>query len=270
MEKVTFLVAAYGDRLLNVPDIFLKQREEVSYIVVSQCTSKSTQDEFLKKISQRSDVFSVFSDETGVTKSRNLAIKHIPNDASYVFFLDDDVELEEFAYERVVQAFAKNDYEVLTFSVSDLTGNRLIKNYADKEFKHNNISILKVGTIEIAVKASVLLDKPHITFPENLGAGAKYPLCDEPVFLNRLSKSGCKLGYVPEVITRHPLESSGKEIKSSNEMIARGIAFREIFGSLSLVLNVAFFIKSFKKIRYNKALALRDIYKGYFYNDQVY
>lgn len=236
----------------------------MSYVVVSQCTSKSTQDEFLKKTSHRSDVFSVFSDETGVTKSRNLALKHIPNDTSYVFFLDDDVELEELAYERVVQAFSRNDYEVLTFSVSDLTGSRLIKNYAGKEFRHNNISILKVGTIEIAVKASVLIDKPHLNFPENLGAGAKYPLCDEPVFLSRLSKSGCQLGFVPEVITRHPLESSGKEIKNSNEMMARGIAFREIFGSLSLVLNFAFFLKSFKKIRYSKLLALRDIYKGYF------
>ncbi|MGR4989850.1 glycosyltransferase [Vibrio rotiferianus] len=264
MEKVTFLVAAYGERLLNVPDIFLRQREEVSYVVVSQCTSKSIQDEFLKKISHRSDVVSVFSDETGVTKSRNLAIKHIPSDASYVFFLDDDVELEKLSYEKLIQSFAKSDYDVLTFSVSDLAGNRLIKNYADKEFKHNNISILKVGTIEIAVRASVLLENSHITFPENLGAGAKYPLCDEPVFLSRLIKSGCKLGFIPEVITRHPLESSGKEIKNSNEMMARGIAFREIFGSLSLVLNFAFFLKSFKKIRYSKLLALRDIYKGYF------
>ncbi|MGY0616916.1 glycosyltransferase [Vibrio sp. FJH11] len=264
MKKVTFLVAAYGERILNVPNILLPQRDEISYVVVSQCAAQSTQNEFLNHISHRSDVVTLFSDDKGVTKSRNIALKHIPQDSSYVFFLDDDIVLEKQCYERITMAFDNSDYDVLTFSVSDLEGKRLIKNYSNKEFRHNNISILKVGTIEIAVKASILLNNPNIVFPENLGAGAQYPLCDEPVFLRSLSKSGYKLGFMPEVITRHPLESSGKEIKNSNEMIARGIAFKEIFGGWSILLNLAFYIKSFKKIRYSKIIALKDIYKGYF------
>lgn len=263
MTKVTFLIAAFGERLLNVPNILLDKHDNIDYVVVAQCVSDACREQYLSLVEQRNDINTIFSEQKGVTKSRNIALKNIPGSTDIVFFLDDDVVLERNCYDTIVSAFSGSDFDVITFTVSTLEGDKLLKNYATKTFSHGKFSILKVGTIEIAARAEIFARHPELCFPEHMGAGAQYPLCDEPVFLSRISRAGYPLGFIPQVVARHPWESSGKGIANQYAMMSRGIAFREIFGlASSLVLNFVFYMKSLNKIKYNKLKALRDIYKG--------
>lgn len=264
--KICILVSTYENGIFRLPGVIKQRHQSLTYIVVHQvfnASDLSRYNDFLdREITHRDDVELITTIGKGVTKSRNLAIKNINNECDYVIFCDDDVVVENDIIDTVVKGFEITDYDVITFSVSDPEGTHLLKQYPTQSKKHDDYSILKVGTIEIAAKAEIFRQYPDINFPEYLGAGSEYPLCDEPVFLKRIMNAGFSLGFLPDVIMRHPLESSGKTIKSKNEMMSRGIAFREIFGFKSVFINLAFFLKAFNKINYNKWQAFKDIYAG--------
>ena len=264
MIRLTFLISTFGDRLLSVPTIFLDQNNLVDYLVVGQEVSVDIEKRFTRLIKDRDDVRCVYVAGKGLTKSRNIALRNVLDDTDIVYFLDDDIVLEPDCYSTIVDAFDKTGYDLVTFSVADLEGCNLIKDYKLNIFLHNLFSIMKVGSIEIAAKAEIFKGSETLYFPEHLGVGAEYPQCEEPVFLSRVIDAGYKAGFVPKVTVRHPLESSGKTITNKHSMMARGVAFREIYGVMSFPLSVAFYAKSFKKIGYNKLHAFIDLIRGNF------
>lgn len=259
---VTFLIATFSNRIRAIPRILLRQEKSISYIVVAQNISDKLRSEFLTHISNRTDVDVYFTSDTGVTKSRNLAINSVHRHTDVVYFLDDDIKLEEDSYRKIVTSFEETGWDCITFCAASLRDSSLLKKYWKKQFLHSKLSILKVGTIEIAVNAMVLRENKSLRFPESMGAGSNYPQCDEPVFLSRLMNYGCKVGYTPKVTIYHPEESSGKSLSSPSSLMARGLAFREIFGVLGPVVNVLFFLKSFNKIKYNRLAAFKDLFRG--------
>lgn len=262
MKTLTILIATYGERASYIDSMLLPQHDGIEYIIIAQQVEAFSAGQISKKLGLRADVTIKFTSEKGVTKSRNKALDLLSERSDYVLFCDDDIMFEKDIYQKIVEAFEQNDWDVITFSISSPDGGRLLKNYATHSFQHSTLSILKVGTIEVAAKSKIFRDNPTLRFPQYLGAGAAYPLCDEPVLLNRVMRFGYKLGFSPQPIMRHPLESSGKVIESREAMMSRGIAFREIFGIKSFILNIAFFIKAYRKIAYNKTAALKDLYHG--------
>lgn len=268
MKKLAILISTYEGGIYRVPQIVSQKHKYLSFVVVHQVDSRQHYEEYCSfidnELSYQSDIKVYSMIGKGVTKSRNMAIEKVPNDCDYVLFCDDDVILEDDIYELVVSSFDNEKWDAITFTIKDMDGEKLIKNYPSKPIAHNDFSILKVGTIEVAVRLSLLKSNASLRFPEYLGAGAFYPLCDEPVFLKRLLRARAVVGFLPHTIMRHPIESSGKYITNTPAMISRGIAFREIFGIGSFLLSFIFFVKSFNKIKYNKLRALYDLYVGVF------
>lgn len=166
----------------------------------------------------------------GVTKSRNEAI--ISCRAKYLWFLDDDVDVDvpkakAFFESKFLSCMA--DADVLTFGVlNEYGGQRRI--FSGKPKKHNRLSVLSVGTIEVVVDVQKVRSE-NISFPEDMGAGSTLPVADEPVFLAKCLSSGFGVAFYPVFFVSHPTVSSGGDLGDKRSAVSRGVAFQRIFGS---------------------------------------
>lgn len=178
----------------------------------------------------------------GVAKSRNAALAKIKS--GFIWFLDDDVSVDvPLAKVSLLRLLNDNaEVDIFTFGVLSEDG-KPRKKYSAKSFKHNLISILSVGTIEIVVNRDRLIDA-NCSFPEDMGAGSEIPIGDEPVFLSRCLKSDLHIHFFPEYFISHPFESSGNDFTNRLASYSRGVVFRRIFGfGFGALLLSAMFIK---------------------------
>ncbi|GIU49898.1 hypothetical protein TUM4438_34500 [Shewanella sairae] len=263
-KTLTVLIATYNERIKLLHRVFVEAHPYIRYIVVHQVDDAQNYDDVAEQMCQgRNDIDYVQSKTTGVTKSRNIALSLVCSD--YAVFMDDDVRLADNFYDTIIASFQSSpESSVLTFQAADIEEGDLLKNYLTKQKTHNRISILKVGTIEVAFDVKAVKSS-GATFPEYLGAGTPLPACDEPVFLARVMSKGHVLTYVPEVIVFHPKLSSGKEFTTANSLICRGVAFKDIFGSVvSIPMIVLFYLKNRSKFKLTNQSAFLALFKGYF------
>ncbi len=237
------LYATYGDRinqlLLNLPE----SSDKLKIIIVHQVDDVCHNAQHL--FSHRSDVKYFMMLDKGVTKSRNFALQQAT--ADIILFCDDDVLYENF-FDELIELYEKNPL------ISGITLNYSTPKYGisskfkNKPYIHTLRTILSVGTIEVSVRLSSVRTSAAI-FPEELGAGAKFYCCDEPVFLSRLIKCGFDMMYFPLSVGVHPDISSGLEINNYHALFSRLIAFRHIYGYFG---GTAFFylfcVKNFYKL----------------------
>ncbi|MEF1254506.1 glycosyltransferase family A protein [Vibrio sp. M260112] len=246
-NKVEVLIATIDDRIFAILNK-IKTIRDVNFLIVHQCFDDTITLSASESISGYKNIRYFQQRKYGVAASRNLALDKAIGDI--LLFCDDDITFESGFLSTIEAAY--NTYpnaSAITFSVRELGKKSLTKAFKKYHFIHNKLSILKVGTIEITVKRKDLLADYH-RFPENLGAGTQYPVCDEPVFLSRLMNSNLEVHYFPTCLLSHSLESSGAEIDTMGKLMSRMIAFRYIFGPLlGRFLFVVFCVKNFSKIQ---------------------
>ncbi|NRD74700.1 glycosyltransferase family 2 protein [Shewanella sp. VB17] len=184
----------------------------------------------------RNDVVYYALSSKGVTKSRNFLLDKASSDI--VYFCDDDIILEKNIFSSILKSHSETANEVVTFIVNDLEGNPR-GSFPQSKINRNYFNILSVGTIEISLKRECY---NTIRFAEDMGAGANIPIGDEAVFLSDCIKNGLKIQFIPIVICKHPLESSGGTV-TENSMFARGVVFRRVFGRWGWFILLPFFIK---------------------------
>ncbi|HFO6010483.1 TPA: glycosyltransferase, partial [Escherichia coli] len=110
----------------------------------------------------------------GVTKSRNFLINKAKS--NYIAFCDDDIYYFPNAISTVLDKMEHENIDVATcMTITD--DSKPLKNYASRDYHHNKRTILRVGTVEIICKRESILKTD--LFPEDMGAGALFPLCDE-------------------------------------------------------------------------------------------
>lgn len=263
-KTLTVLISTYNERLVNLSQVINIQHPNVRYIVVHQVNGHENYTDIVSKIThERNDIQYIKSATSGVTKSRNIALELVNTD--YGLFMDDDVKLVDDFYDIIINGFlTAPESSVITFQAADIENGELLKNYLAHEQRHNKLSILKVGTIEVAFDVQAV-KQSRASFPEYLGAGTALPACDEPVFLARVMNSGGLVTFVPKVIVYHPKLSSGKEFVTENSLICRGVAFKDIFGKLVAVpMLTLFYLKNRKKFKLAKKSAFVALFKGYF------
>ncbi|CAH7487634.1 Beta-1,3-glucosyltransferase [Vibrio chagasii] len=242
--KLSMLYSVYDNGIIGLPERLPKQHEMVEIVIVHQSNNHGEYSSIISSLNARKDVKYTSSSDVGVTKSRNLAIKIASGDI--VVFCDDDVVYTEELYSTIKQAY--HDYPTFDFITFAYSSKGEIKGkFSSTSRKHSKSSILSVGTIEVTSRRDLIINN-KITFPEDMGAGAKYFLCDEPVFLSRLMKNNMKGLYIPIVICEHPEESSGAVFNDRNAFVSRLLCFQRIFGNVGgRFLYLVFLIKNWKK-----------------------
>lgn len=196
--------------------------------------------------------------ELGLSKSRNRCIENLDGDICII--TDDDVSFVDEYEEIIINAFEKNkDADIITFQTKTPEG-KYFKKYKSEGFWHNKRSLLKVASIEIAMKVDSI-KKARVYYDEDFGLGAKYVSGEENIFLTDCLKKGLKIKYEPKVINIHEEESSG-DILDAKAIYSKGALFYRLFGWKCFILNLVFIIKKSKILKLKKIESLVLIYKG--------
>lgn len=244
MQNITLLLSTIAGRILTLDKLLASVSTNINIIIIIQKANFLSDKEiaYLKQLKANNLINISLTNDTGVTKSRNLALSLLQTE--YGIFCDDDIFYLPMAFDLILNYFINYpDADFLTFNVVD-EQNNVLKKYPEKVIIHTKRSILKVGTIEVAVRISKIR---NIKFPEDMGAGQYYYCCDEPVYLGRILDSGGKGYHIPLSICSHPRMSSGKSLKGKQALLSRYICFCRLFGNVKG--KIIFFIFLLKNIR---------------------
>ena len=164
-------------------------------VVINQCDRECE-----KTVSHPTDagnvtVTYVETKERGLSKSRNMALSKAS--ADICMLCDNDVE-----YVRDYDSIAENafgaypDADVIVFFIKRPERSEPI---FDRPKKMGYLSTMKIFSPEIALRKKSI---EGLRFNELFGAGAKYFMGEENIFLYECLKRGMKIMYVPKMIAQ--------------------------------------------------------------------
>ncbi len=215
-SRINILVSTINKGICHLDQLFLKQREDVSYIVSHQYTDEQylTTPDFL----MREDVLVSHIPGSGVTKSRNNAIKLATAEISVI--ADDDVRYKDEWIDMLKNTFnADPELDMAIFKIKTLDGEPDYRAYpsAPAEFKE----LSSVCSIEIAFRTARLKEL-NLNFDERFGVGSKLLIgSEERIFMHDCVKAGLKIKYFPEYLVQHPYLSTVKAIPKYDSRLNR-------------------------------------------------
>ncbi len=162
-------------------------------VVINQCDREDMRETERSSDAGKYRVCYVETKERGLSRSRNMALSKAKGPVCIL--CDNDVEYVN-GYDRIINdAFSRHaDADVIVFFVK--RPERQVPVFT-REKKMGYLSVLKIFSPEIAFKKDSI---EKISFNELFGAGAKYFMGEENLFLYECLKRGKKIVYVPEMI----------------------------------------------------------------------
>ena len=215
--KLTIAYSVLAGGLGHV--VLPEQRDDTEILVIVQGRGGS--------VPRREDVREIRLDSVGVTRSRNEAIRQARGEI--LVFGEENAEWIRGGLDEVVEIFADNPrLAVFLGRAEDETG-ALRKRYPAYREPATIWNSARVGTIELAVRPSMLI-KAGVEFDEEFGAGTDNYLGDEYILVADANRAGLKCDYFPVTISRHPRESSGTTFGTAADARARSRVFDRVFG----------------------------------------
>lgn len=241
MARVTVLISTMGERINNI--ILPCFNADVLYIIVHQ--------QPLAPFSfDRDDVFYIASFERGLSKSRNIAIKHCST--KYGFICDDDVLIGVEGLISAVDAAECNGSDILACRFVYSDGN--MNSYPADGFIYGITSVASVCSIEILINIDSLR-RQFVFFDEQFGLGTPLPSGEEFIFLTDALRSGLEIRHSSCVVCTHPPITSGMDFFSTKEKIlAKRHMLIRVFGSWAPLVMLIFFAKKSRVLIANKRL----------------
>lgn len=180
--------------------------------------------------------------ERGLSKSRNLALKNASGDIC--IFCDNDVVYRN-DYERILaDTFEQNpEADIIVFFIRrEERKSPVTKNLQ----KLSYINSMKIFSPEIAFRRKNLLEK-GLFFDEDFGAGAKYSMGEENIFLFKAKDMGLNVLYAPVEIASLK-ENESTWFKGYNEKFFRdrGANYYAMSKRYCLLLIVQFAIRKYR------------------------
>lgn len=220
--KLDILICTVSDRLNNVADILLPEREGVRYVISVQYLSESpVLPSWLKS---RNDVTVGMLQGMGLSRNRNNAIKL--STADICLIADDDNRYLPEYFDTVLSSWKENpDADIITFQAQDYMGAPLHPYPAPY-----------ICSVEISFRRKSILEK-GIRFDERFGLGSPL-LCagEEDVFMADARRAGLKIKYIPQTIVNTAGITTGGNLTGNHKLqITKGAAFRYVYGLWSAI-----------------------------------
>ncbi|WP_347939975.1 glycosyltransferase family A protein [Peribacillus simplex] len=189
--KVEMLISTMNQENLN---FFNEMNISTKSVIINQITKDSLN--IPLKIENEQMVFLSLNDK-GLSKSRNMALKNATADICVV--CDDDMKYIN-GYEKVIlNEYKENpDVDIIVFQVKKSDGS-LYKKYSKRKKLLNFITAMKVSSVEITFKKKSI-ENNRIIYNELFGAGSKFFMGEESIFLSECIKKGLKVMFVPKTI----------------------------------------------------------------------
>ncbi|PZW38830.1 glycosyl transferase family 2 [Mesonia algae] len=211
--------------------------------------------------SNLSNIRVINSEEKGLSKSRNLAIKNAIKPICVI--ADDDVVYLKGFVNTVAQGHCKYPAAgLISFQA---------KNFSDKPYKtYNNQEreIIKkrketpLSSIEVTLKREIIVENT-IFFNELFGLGSYFESGEEDLFLKELLSKQIIAFHIPKFIVSHADESSTSNPASNRFIRARAAAKYVEYGNLSLLWMLKFLFFLIRK-KHIKASSIIEKYRlGY-------
>jgi len=211
--------------------------------------------------SSLSNIRVINSEERGLSKSRNLAIKNAIKPICII--ADDDVVYLKGFVDSIIQGHSKySSAGLISFQVKNFSGNPY-KTYNNKEkeivYKRKKTPL---SSIEITLKREIIV-KNKIFFNELFGLGSYFESGEEDLFLKALLSKQIIAFHIPIFIVSHADESSTSNPASNRFIRARAAAKYVEYGNWSLLWMVKFLVFLIRK-KHIKASSIIEIYRvGY-------
>ena len=206
-------------------------------VVINQCDREREAGISHETPSGNIDITYVETKERGLSKSRNMALSKAKGDICIL--CDNDVEYVE-GYDRIINdAFTRfADADVLIFFISRPERRKPV---FDRPRKMGYLSVLKIFSPEIAFRRKSI---EGIRFNELFGAGAKYCMGEENLFLYDCLKKKKKIMYIPEMIAAvRDEESTWFKGFDKRFFISRGANYAAMSKSMSFLLMIQFAVR---------------------------
>ena len=182
----------------------------------------------------------IYTKERGLSKSRNMGLENCS--AKYAYIMDDDVEVNLDAIEKLVDFMEQEKIDVATCQYQFKSDNSP-RPYSNSTFAHNFLSSARVASIEICLNIQSLKNK-NISFDERFGLGTNLPSGEEYILLTDCLKNNLAVKYYPIITGIHPDITSGMDFYSNfPKILAKREMFKRIFGWKSFVFIFAFWLK---------------------------
>ena len=227
-------------------------------VVINQCDKESARK--VKHATSAGDVCVTYIEtrERGLSKSRNMAIENATG--PLCILCDNDVEYVS-DYDRMISdAFARHeDADVLVFFIERPERKRPV---FDTERKMGYLSVLKIFSPEVAFRKDAI---SGIAFNELFGAGARYFMGEENLFLYECLKRHKKIVYIPEKIAKvREEESTWFKGYNTDFFISRGANYAAMSRIFSIVLILQFAARKIRLYRKDTGVsgALAAMFKG--------
>jgi glycosyltransferase involved in cell wall biosynthesis len=209
-------------------------------VVINQCDTNSYQE----VIDNGRKIKFISTTDRGLSLSRNMALNNA--DGDICIFCDNDVEYVPNYQEIILEEYRNNpDYGIIVFFVE--RRRRLnSKPYFKKRKKIGYLTSMKIFSPEITFRREIL-DRKKIRFNPEFGAGAKYSMGEENIFLYECLKKGIKILYVPIKIAKLRDEEStwfkGYTRKYFHDI---GAVYYAMSKSFSLLFIVQFWLRKYR------------------------
>ena len=186
MGSLTVLLSAMG---LSDTSLLRKLGISGSSIVINQASSEE------REYFPEEDCLFITTRERGLSKSRNMAIREAAMQRKeFCIFCDNDVLYEKDYEEKILSAFDRNpDSDILVFFIERPERHKPV---FKEERRLDRLHAMKIFSPEIAFRLSSV-KRAGLKMDELFGAGAKYGMGEENIFLFDAVKAGLKTTYVP-------------------------------------------------------------------------
>ncbi len=196
-----------------------------SILVINQTTPGSLLD------SPYPAVRVINSFETGLSKSRNLALHHAKG--KLVLISDDDVQYVEGFDNAIIQFYNNTPAaDVAFFKTITTEGKPYSKYKNDVRRITDNKALVPVLSVELTFKLKAIQNK-GIIFNELFGLGARFQDAETLYFLRRALANGLRLFFCPVYIVKHKAFSSSDDVVSDRVLYAKAAGYYKRFGNRS-------------------------------------
>lgn len=221
----------------------IKLRNDFNYLIVHQVTNNKDYSPYINDILNK-NVRYINSNEIGLSKSRNLAIKNSYSD--YIWIMDDDVTILDGAQEKINKLISeKQNCDMFILNHKPVKGN--------KTTYINEYSAMSVSSINMLIKRKSIIDN-NIFFNEKFGLGTSLPSGEEYIFTVEMLRKKLTIIKTKDIFAFHPDISSGNDFYSSNNKLrAKLEMFSFWYGTkIGKLIYIAFILKKMKILIKNK------------------
>ncbi|MED4016045.1 glycosyltransferase family A protein [Sutcliffiella cohnii] len=198
----------------------------------------------------------ICSDEKGLSKSRNKAIINSSSDICVI--ADDDITYVDNYADIIINAHNQyKEADIIAFQVERM-GVKNPKKFRGKLSWENYLTCLKISSVEITFKRKSI-ENNNLRFNELMGAGSKFYLGEENIFLYDALRSGLKVLYIPiKIATVDCSESSWFEGYTARYFNSIGAAYYNMSNNYYLFLIIQFAFRK-RKLYKNNMSIIRSI-----------